>query len=351
MTNSRRAKKARRTPRSSPRPGPIARVRGAADVVAMIPYLLGFQPHDSLVVIALQGPRKRFGPVLRVDLVDDPDLVPQQAAVILEVVTGHRLGPVLVAVFSDDARRAEPLTSLVLAELAGSGVAVEDAFRADGRRWWSYLCSNPSCCSPAGSPYDVRTSAAAAEAVLAGLAFEPDREALRERFAPSDEIRRHSVAQEVQLLRDLPATRAPGDTEGLRMGELVGSRLADPAAAEPSELARLALLVQSHSGRDVAMGLIDRANAARHFELWRHVLVCVSDDLLPPVGCVVAFAAWLDGRGVLASHAVERVLALEPDDSFARLLAELLVAAVDPRHWDLVAPGATALGDPPPRAG
>ena len=41
------------------------------------------------------------------------------------------------------------------------------------------------------------------------------------------------------------------------------------------------------------------------------------DDLVAPIGSLTAFAAWLTGRGVLASHAVERVLELSPGYSMA----------------------------------
>ncbi len=322
----------RRSGDNPARPTAVATVRGPADVAAMVPYLLGFQPHDSLVVVALDGPRKQFGPVLRVDLVEDDGLVQQQAAQVLHVITSNRLAPVLVAAFSASAHRADPLVSLVLAELAGLHVAVEDAFRADGSRWWSYVCVDPLCCSPTGVPYDVRASAAAAEAVLAGLSFESDRDGLRAHVAPASESERDQVAQEVRRLggTTVGRVRQPG-RRGLagRVAEL----LPDPSAATSHDVAWLGLAVQSQQGRDEAMALIDRSNAADNYGLWRHVMCRVGDDLLPQVGCLAAFAAWLDGRGVLSSHVVDRVLEVDPDHRLAGTLAQVLAHAVDPRSF------------------
>ncbi len=65
---------------------PVSKMRGPGDVAVMIPYLLGFQPLESLVLVALEGARKRFGPVLRVDLVDDPDLRREQVERIVGVM-------------------------------------------------------------------------------------------------------------------------------------------------------------------------------------------------------------------------------------------------------------------------
>ena len=39
-----------------------------AEVLATVPYMLGFQPADSVVLISLRGPRQRVGLTLRADL-------------------------------------------------------------------------------------------------------------------------------------------------------------------------------------------------------------------------------------------------------------------------------------------
>ena len=52
------------------RPDRCSRLEGPADIVAMVPYLLGFHPAESLVVVALTGPANGSGPCMRIDLVD-----------------------------------------------------------------------------------------------------------------------------------------------------------------------------------------------------------------------------------------------------------------------------------------
>lgn len=313
----------------------MATVRGPADVAAMVPYLFGFQPAESLVLIAIEGPRKRFGPVLRVDLVDEPILVQEQTSQIVSILTGNGVARVLLAAFSESAMRAGPLVDRLLVSLAASGIAVEDAFRADGRRWWPYLCDDPLCCSPTGAPYDVTTSAASAEAVLAGLTFAADRDALRSVIAPADALTRRQVDREVRRLRSDGATGEPAARE---LCGWLARQLAEPGAVSAADLAWLALAVQSHQGRDTAIALITRANAPTYFELWRRVMRAVSDELLPDVGCVAAFAAWLEGRGAVASHVVERVLAVQPDNPLAAVVVELLAQGINPRLWESLGP-------------
>jgi len=68
---------------------------------------------------------------------------------------------------------------------------------------------------------------------------------------------------------------------------------------------------------------------------------CVPDDLLAPAGSLTAFAAWLQGSGVLSSHACDRVLAVYPRYSMAQLIAEVLQSGVNPCRWDEIGAEAT----------
>jgi hypothetical protein len=328
----------------------ISKLRGPADVAAVIPYLLGFQPNESLVLVALEGPRKRFGPVLRIDLVDDRRTWELQLRQVLAGVRTNRMRLVIVATFSADATLADSRTDLVLAALAEANVALEDAFRTDGRRWWSYTCHNPMCCSPDGVAYDVGTSRVAAEAVLSGLTFEPDRDALRARFAPVDERTRLTVASEVGRLQRTDPTILPGAASAM-LGARVSRLTVQPEELTPSDVAWLALAVQSIRGQGSAFALVERAAAAGHFELWRAVMCRVADELLPPPGCLTAFSAWLDGRGVLASHALDRVFEVAPRHPLAGSLMRLLTEVVDPRRWAEQMRPRPQGGAPPPLAG
>lgn len=327
----------------------ISKVKGPADVAVMIPYLLGFQPVESLVMVALAGPRKRFGPVLRVDLVDDPAMRSAQTEQIIGIAVSNRVSLVLIVAFSADCERADPMVGLVVESLAEHGVALEDAFRTDGHRWWSYVCHDPQCCSPDGVPYDAAASRVAVEAVVSGLSFAADREALRSRFTPDEAWQRDvgEVARRLRRLEPSGCTRSAAAGLGTR----VAASLAEPAELSAEETAWLALAVRLWSGQERVIAMVDRSNAAQHFELWRTVMCRVPDDLLPAVGCLAAFSAWLDGRGVLASHAVDRVLAVAPAHPLAGSLAALLSQAVNPRTWDERRPRHDRDEGPPPLAG
>ncbi|MDQ3307438.1 MAG: DUF4192 domain-containing protein [Actinomycetota bacterium] len=304
---------------------PTTVVRDPSDVIVIIPYLLGFDPVDSVVVVALEGPRKRFGPCFRLDLAG-PDEVPHQVSTIVGIVERLGCATVLIVVFSDDPQRADTVARAACAQLDDRGVTVKEALRADGGRWWSYSCDSPECCSPDGTPYDASTSRVAAEAVVAGMQRLPSRDSLRVQFEPL--VARCSAIESIRRETELPALSEDEFTSLLAHG------LGNPQALGDPDLLRLATAVQGLVLRDLAWSEMSRADAELHFALWSHVMRCVPADLLAPVGSLTAFAAWLQGTGVLASHAVDRVLAVYPRYSMAGLIAQILQSGVNPCRWD-----------------
>jgi hypothetical protein len=309
----------------------VAKVRSPADAVAMIPYLLGFEPADSLVVVSLGGSRNRFGPIVRGDLAGPGRLrEPAQLADFLAAAVGSRgYRAVLVVAYSSDPDAAGQAVSALLGRLAETGVAVREALRADGARWWSYTCDR-ECCPPQGRPYDPTTSAAAALAVTMGLAKEPSREALADQFEPLPPAERAAVGVEARGVWVATTERGP---DWRRLDDLIEASLASDATARES-VAVLLGAVQQLDARDVAWALMSRDAATRHFELWRRVMRSADDDLMAPAGVLCAFAAWLSGSGAVAATACDRVAEVAPGYRFLGLVRDILARGLSPDRWD-----------------
>ena len=128
---------------------PVAKLTSPGDVVSMIPYVLGFMPEQSIVLVALEGPKKRFGPVMRLDLADAPREAAEQVDYLVALVEAHRFRDVIVVAYSDDARRSGKIVRPLLRRLNRDRVHVSEALRADPERWFSYTC-HKMCCPPGG---------------------------------------------------------------------------------------------------------------------------------------------------------------------------------------------------------
>ncbi len=163
---------------------PVIRVGSPADVLAAVPYLLGFHPDRSLVVIGARPPRDRIHVTFRYDLPDPPDLeqARDMAAHATAVLTRQHVTMAVLAGYGSGAL-VTPVLQELRARLAEAGIELREALRAEDGRYWSYLCHDPSCCPAEGVPYDIPSSTVAAEMTAAGTVTLPGRAALETAIA------------------------------------------------------------------------------------------------------------------------------------------------------------------------
>lgn len=188
-------------------------LRTPADVLAVVPYLLGHRPADSVVVLGLRVRRVVFQ--VRADL-PPPGQAAEVAAHVGRVIARQQVSAVLVIGYGS-AAAVTPAVQALRRELRQRGVEVLEALRAADGRYWSYLCNRPTCCPPTGTPYDVSTTIIAASATVAGLSPAESREELVARLAPP-------AAEVLRTARDA-ARRARERLCGLTGGRLDGGGL------------------------------------------------------------------------------------------------------------------------------
>jgi hypothetical protein len=324
-----------------------ARVRLStpADILSSIPYLIGYHPGESVVVIGMRQRQVTFA--ARDEL--SPDGLPpsgERVRTLVDVVTRQRCDGVLIVGFGDE-HRVGPAVWALGSALEQANVEIREALRADDGRYWSYLCNNPSCCSPDGTAYDPLTSEVAATWTLAGRAAMRDRAEYESQLHPvagpeREAIRTATAAASARLL-DLVAdaldeqhahailvaagTRAVADALD---GQLRGS----PPTTD--EIAWLSVLLMDVAVRDVAWFLIIGAGREpeAHRALWQHVLCRAEPDVLAPPATLFALAAWRCGDAGIARLAVEQALDVDPDYRLAGMLHQAIVGGLSPSVMD-----------------
>jgi hypothetical protein len=331
-------------PPSDPGSGGPARLtaRRPADLLAAVPYLLGFHPAESLVALFLHAGRVRL--TARYDLSDGPgpdlgDLVEQ-----------HRPSGLVLVAYCADAGRGRATLRAHADRLSGDPRAEEvdlvDLLLVDGRRWWSLVCSS-GCCPPEGAPYEPGEHPLSAEAVWAGLVARPDRAAVVATVAgpaPHDWAGLRRRARPVRTRLGHVSRSAQQDA----LGRAVVAALPrlDPAREDPSAgrlddtaCLELALLVRDTGVRDVACALVTREDGRRHLALWQAVVARTPPELAAAPLCLVGVAAWASGNGTLLNACCERLEELDPDYPMGRLLADVSRRALPPAWWDAMADG------------
>lgn len=319
---------------------PKLSVRSTTDLLAAVPYLLGFHPSESVVVIAFRGPRVVFA--ARGDLPDpaSAELGPQAAAAHIAAVVARQGADAATVIGYGPAERVTPFVTEVGTALESRGVRVIDTLRVTDGRFWSYVCDDPGCCPPEGTPFDPSTSHIAAAATLAGQVALPDRATFVRRLDPVTGPARESMSRATERAEERLATlltAAPAaDRLSGRTLRVVGTaavreamdRHRDGCRLTDDELAWLSVLVSHVVVRDYAWERI--GDEPWHVELWTDVVRRAEPQLVAAPASLLAFAAWRIGHGALANLAVERALACDPGYSMAQLMSEALQRGLPP---------------------
>ena len=321
------------------------KVRSDADLLAAIPYMLGFHPSDSLVVVAFRGRAVMFG--ARQDLVPDDDEHAEAAAgQLAEVVLRQDVdGAMIIGYGRRD--RVTPTVRRAARALRRVEVPVVDELWVSGGRYRSYRCEERGCCDPEGHPYRPEETTVAATATFLGQVALPNRAALVAGVAAVTGPEREAMAAATERAQE-------------RLGELLSRDMSDVGLArsvrragraavrdaerryrsgrrlDDDEVAWLGALLVDVTVRDYAW---ERIGVERWCtDLWTDVLRRVEPAYVPAPACLLGFAAWRQGQGALAYAAVDRALAADREYTMAGLLAQILQLGLSP---------AAVLGWPP----
>ncbi|MBI3688362.1 MAG: DUF4192 domain-containing protein [Actinobacteria bacterium] len=353
-----------------PEPPPL-RVQGPADLVELVPYLVGFHPSDSVVVVAFDPLAQRVGLVLRADRADlrsEPELRDRLAnhvartgaweLVVVVVASGDDAMPLAGAALPD-----VDLVTGITEAVTREGLSVADALYVGSGRWWSYRCRGEGCCPLDGRPVRGPASRVAAEATYAGLVALPDRAALAAGLDPlgREEQDRFGVAVERAAVE---RARHRGLRERGQWREAARGRVqraldrldgSGPVPWLPDRAAgRLVVALGDVAIRDDAWLWMEQASSRwmPALELWRQLARRAPAPYRVPPLFLASWAAWRSGSGALARLAVERALEIDPDYGAAGLLEQAIAQGMDPRTAPpLVPPAAVAAAGCPERPG
>lgn len=332
----------------------VLSVSTPADLLALVPYLLGFHPTDSLIVVALSGRRLVF--IARSDLPADQASAATRAALVDQIAT-QTVGSGADAAVLVGYGPAAPVTAMVdiaRDSFAGRGVQLREVLRVAGGRYYSYLCTDAGCCPPEGVAFDPVAGPAAVAATVAGMVALPDRQALAAQLAPvtgqARQAMRRATEHAAARLADLAGHGDP-TAEVERVGrDAVDDALAQQGAGRSladGQAAWLSLLLTHLPVRDHAWARTGTDEA--HLRLWADLTRRAQPHLAAAPASLCAFAAWRRGNGALANVAVDRALRADPGYRMAQLIAETLWLGIPPHAFD--AWPDLPDGDPPEDAG
>jgi len=314
-------------------------------LLSIVPYLLGFAPQASLVVIGTEPRDDRIKVTLRYDLPDPPGAgaAAELAAHAVGVLSSQQL-TTLVAVGYGSRTLVDPVAGALRATADPAGIGIGDILRVEGRRFWSYLCTEEACCPASGTPFVPDSRAALALARTGGQVL-ADRAAVAARVAPLGGLAAESMRQATrraeghvrQLLARvrksarLGAGRQMIAAEGLNaVGSMIGTYRSGGRFTTDYQVAWITVALRDLRVRDDAWARMDPAHADAHQRLWTDVTRRAQPGYVAAPASLLAFVAWQSGDGALANVALDRALADEPRYSMAQLLRQVITAGTPP---------------------
>ena len=315
---------------------PRIRVSSVAGLLATIPYLLGFTPENSLVVVGVTR-ADRVQAAFRYDLPNPPD--PAAASEItghaVSVLARHHL-PTVVAVGYGPGRLVTPLADALCAAAPAAGLWLRDVLRVEDSRYWSYLCADPACCPAEGVIFDPRSHPAAAALTAAGLPVLAGRDALAATITPVTGAAAEAMRDATERAERAARLLIASGPKALEKAGLVAVRTAigvyrDGGSFTPAiSFAWLALVLTRVRIRDDAWARMDPAHREAHRRLWTDVARRAQPGYAAAPASLLALTAWQCGDGALANLAIDRALADTPGYSMALLLRNALDAGAPP---------------------
>lgn len=307
-------------------------VKTPHDLLAAVPFLIGYHPTDSLVLISVKSDSLEMA--MRIDFPKNP---PEGSYQLLasHLKRDNSEGALIVAYEPTDSLAGPEVLHNVADAVASLDIPIRELMLVRNNHWRSLLCSDDKCCPPEGNQIEeFVNSRIAAEQVASGKVLP---------FSDSEGLT-HSISATI-LAKDLNWN-----------AQVVGFRV-DPDANNLNELQRdgaesILLLADFYSQngfckdydlmarvlgrlsdiqvRDFALGCHSDQTINSYWAMWRDLLRIAPPKFVAPVASVFASIAYENGEGALAHRALDRAIEDDPEYSLARLLRRVFSSGWPP---------------------
>jgi hypothetical protein len=295
-------------------------VSGPASLLAALPFMLGFKPQNSLVCVLLT--QDAITGCVRYELeADSAELF----ELIENTIKNHEFDSLVVVAIADSL--TTDLTAL-LNQFRSAEIALLDFLITNWIVYKSVICNDSNCCPLEGNELRLtEQDAMAAELIASGHVAANSRAELLARLAPAEPSEKMIAAisaVETQL-------------EGVELMTLL-TTLHRKGLSE-TQIAQLALALANSDLRNVVeyelfdSKLGELTNPAQLRIATENILQCAvsvpAEFAAMPYG-LLAFCYWNLGDWILATSAANYALKLDPINSPAKLVKNLIQQGVDP---------------------
>ena len=282
------------------------------DLLAAVPFMVGYHPQDSLVAMALRDDKVVMA--MRVDFPDSENINAISKTIALHLVREKASEAIIVGYLPTTVGGSDPL--LVVREIiSGYSITIKECIEVREGRFRSSLCADLECCPPEGNPLP---------------------------FIDLDEMKRSIAAHRIdkELLKAIKAV-AEIDYESDQVNALQreGANainqislafIRDGVVLDKALIALVLVRLHDLQVRDYAMGFTSEKSDDQLWDMWRWLLRIAPKGYVAPVAVIFATSSYERGDGALAQRALDRAFEDSPKYQMAKLLRRTFAAGWPP---------------------
>lgn len=312
------------------------------DLLAAIPFLIGYHPTDSLVIVSLK--EDCVGMAMRIDYpnIEAEDTAQAFDALVYHLVREGAEGALVVAYVPDGRCDGAEILDSISVALTRAEIPIRESLLIANGRWRSVLCGDQECCPMQGNELpEISSSRVAVEQVADGRPMPyGNREGMADSIASLslstdegfisqvEEFRIDPESEQLQSLQRAGALAVLDLASRFVAGSL-GRDIADDQKLSAHVLGALCEI----QVRDFALGSHDEMSIEIYWTMWRYLIRIAPSGFVAPVASLLAALSYEKGEGALAQRCLDRALADDPSYSLAALLRRVFNAGWPPESF------------------
>lgn len=301
------------------------------DLLTAVPFMIGFTPDDSLVVMGLRGESVEVA--MRIDFPESID--PDQILALVQHLRSNQIDEtLLVSYIPDSVTDADIIIKALSEALESGGFPLRESLIVVAGRWRSLVCSDLHCCPIEGQPLpELDSSRVAAEQISLGnpLPFgdEAGMIASLESFPVDPDIQEWiSKIPEIDNEVDHQAELQEG---AAALIDLLHDFESDGICRDKRLVALVLVRLRNLQIRDFALGSVTEAKTNLYFDTYRWLMRSAPVGYIAPIASVFAAICYERGDGAMAQRVLSRAFGDDPDYALASLLSKLFASGKHPK--------------------
>ena len=305
---------------------PMTTVTTPSDLLAAVPFLIGYQPSDSIVLISLE--EESITMAIRIDFPES--ISEREASALVEKFRGSD-GALLVSYIPDSCLDAESVIRPLIEAIDRAEIPLRESIIIVGNRWRSLVCPDTECCPLEGTPLpDLSDSRIAVEEIAQGklMPFK-NLDDMADSLSPDlDPVILEMIGRIPPINYEEEPTTAQREGANAILDFLHDFEV-DRICRDKRLVAKVLVRLKDLQVRDFALGSMNDKSDL-YFDAWRWLLKKAPNGFVAAPATLFAVAAYERGDGAMANLALDKAEVDQSSYSMVKLLRQLFQSGKPP---------------------